>query len=171
MKLRDVSGGVATSAALVLLAAGGCSSYQSPRIEVLGASAMERTDEAQSLRLDLLLENPNNEALELRLFDYTVYVDDKRAYSGKRAAQATLNAGGSKQMSIPAVVVFAEHGWSGADAEGHGGSGVPAQVQWRVQGTLLYITPGAIAEILLDTGVRKPTAGFSGSGNVVLAGS
>ncbi len=138
----------------------GCSSYQSPHIQTLDATLIDRSDEALAIQIELNLENPNDEPLELRVFDYVVHVNDRRAYAGKRAAQATLSARGGKTLTIPAVVRFDEQHWDAADP--------PAQLSWSVRGTLLYVTPGEIAEILLDTGVRKPMATFSGSGNVVV---
>ena len=38
---------------------------------------------------------------------------------------------------------------------------------WSIQGTVQYLTPGALAEILFDTGVRQPKARFSGQGEAV----
>ena len=57
---------------------------------------------------------------------------------------------------MPAVVPFKRAGWTGP----------PAQFRYEITGTLLYVTPGEFAEILLDTGLRRPKASFTMSGIV-----
>lgn len=146
---------------LACLALAGCTGYRAPSIKVAGAQFIEQTDEAVTLRFDLDLENPNTETLELRQFDYRVSIDGRRAYTGRRAAEASLAAGMTKRLTVPAVLRFDEMGW---DAGAR-----PAEVTYGLSGSLLYVTPGEIAEILLDTGVRKPRARFSGKGKAALA--
>jgi hypothetical protein len=46
---------------------------------------------------------------------------------------------------------------------------LPPHAQYSVNGTLEYVTPGDIAQILLDTGVRKPKVTFGGAGELALA--
>lgn len=152
------------ASALVLLACvllAGCSGYRAPSINVAGAEVIETTEEAVAIRFALDLVNPNPEALELRQFDYALAVDGRKVYSGRRSAEATLRAGGTKRLFIPAVVRYDLMGW---DARAH-----PAEVGYSLNGSLLYVTPGEIAEILLDTGVRKPRIRFSDTGRVGLA--
>jgi hypothetical protein len=47
---------------------------------------------------------------------------------------------------------------------GIGGRAVP----YRLSGTLQYITPGALAELLFDTGVSQPDVSFVQSGTIDL---
>lgn len=138
----------------------GCSGYRAPSIAVAGAEVIETTEEAMAIRFALDLTNPNQEALELREFDYALAVDGRKVYSGRRSAEATLRAGGTKRLFIPAVLRFDLMGWD-ADAR-------PAGVGYSLTGSLLYVTPGEIAEILLDTGVRKPRVRFTDAGRVTL---
>ncbi len=144
---------------LCLSPLGGCSGYLMPKVAVGDAVLTDQTDEAVRLEIPVDLQNPNTEPLELLRFSYSVSVNGSQVYSGKRSAEATLAAGGGKHMILPAIVPLERMGWSG---------GLPADASWTLRGNLMYVTPGEIAEILLDTGVRKPKVGFSGAGRVVL---
>ena len=55
--------------AAAALAAAGCSSHRAPGVRVAGVTVGERTNEALTLQFDLDLHNPNEEPLELLLFD------------------------------------------------------------------------------------------------------
>jgi hypothetical protein len=147
--------------ALVAPAVAGCSSIRPPGVRVSEVAVVERTEEALTLEFGLDLHNPNGEPLELISFDYHASVDGRRVFEGRWAAQATLAPRGSNRLTIPAVVRFDRADWES--------SGVPAEAQVAVSGRLLYLTPGALAEILLDTGVRRPRVRFSGRGQASLA--
>ena len=43
---------------------------------------------------------------------------------------------------------------------------MPESFTYRLGGTLEYVTPGEIAEILLDTGLRRPKVIFAATGSV-----
>jgi len=150
---------------LALLAWGGptgCSMYRPPSIAVGEATLVDETDEALRMDIALDLANPNNEPLELIRFEYSVSIDGVPVYRAKRAAEATLSASGGKRLTLPAVVRFDRVPW--------GESTRPEEVGWSIRGSLLYITPGALAEALLDTGVRKPRTRLAGAGRVRLSG-
>lgn len=150
-----------TSSLLVtLLLATGCSAYKAPKVRVGDATVVEIAEEA--LRLDILLEleNPNIEPLDLRRVNYTLVVDGRAVYQGKRAAQATLSRAGKRTLTVPGVVRYDRVDWTPGTR--------PAEVDWSIRGELVYITPGELAEILLDTKLREPTASFSGKGRVAL---
>jgi hypothetical protein len=134
--------------------------YKSPTIEVTGAELVEVSEEALAFAFTLDMQNPNREPLELIQFDYRLSVDGQSVYSGRRAAGASLSATGEQQVTIPAVVRHDQMGWDGGT--------VPSELKYALRGSVLYITPGEIAEILLDTGVRRPRAGFGASGVITV---
>lgn len=138
---------LALGACMALLASG-CG-YQSPTIEVKSASVVESTDRHTLVNFSIEATNPNAIALPLRKLDYTVSVGGGTPFSGVRSPEATLPPGGTRTITFPAVLP------AGAAA----GS-------YTLNGTLLYITPGQIAEILFDTGVSRPTVGFAGQGAI-----
>ena len=148
------------NAALVLA---GCSSYQHPSVEVTGVRLGEVTDEAAALQFSVNMHNPNNEPLTLLEFEYGLHVDGRKVYEGKRAAETVLATRGSKQVTIPAIIRFdaTEPRWSP--------EAMPDEAQFSLNGKLKYITPGKIAEVLFDLGVKRPTVQFSDEGRVRLA--
>jgi len=119
---------------------------------------IETSREAMTLHIAADLSNPNDEPLKLLSFSYQVKMDGLKVYQGERAAEATLAANEQRQVIIPAVIRFADAGGSVAAP--------PANIIYSISGSLQYITPGEIAQILFDSGVRKPKAGFQG--NVLL---
>jgi hypothetical protein len=144
--------------ALLVLAAG-CKA--SPKIEIDPEGILtERTDEAIRFDIGLNLANPNDEPLQLIEFVYTVKVDGREVYRGRRDAGATLAAFASKQLVLPAIVPFERAGWAA----------VPPAADWSIGGDLVYLEPERLSEILLDTGFWEPRAGFNGSGKVRLGG-
>ena len=148
------------SAALIIatiVPATGCSIvYRPPSIAVMEATVTERTDEALRLDIELALSNPNDEPLELREFVYEVSLDGESVYTGRRAAEATLSARSEKRIALPAVIRF------------DGLKTVPGAAGWSVRGSVLYLTPTVLAEILLDADLYEPRAGFQGDGQADL---
>jgi LEA14-like dessication related protein len=146
--------------ALFLSLAGGCSNSQSPQIQVQSATIVQTTDDALVVAFDVLLSNPNSKPLELIEFNYVLHVDDAAVYSGRRDAQTTLPARGQWTLTIPAVVPFSDVPWDIAS--------MPDQARYEMHGTLLYISPGALAEVLMDAGLYRPTTGFGAAGALTL---
>jgi LEA14-like dessication related protein len=137
----------------------GCAGFRAPRIEVLDATVVEVTDEAMRVDIALDLSNPNAEPLELREITYAFTIDGTRTFSGKRSAQATLPSTGTNRLNIPAVVRWDRTGWEETR---------PDTSNWSVNGSVVYLVPSPLAEILLDINVRKPRAPFRGTGTVAL---
>jgi hypothetical protein len=134
----------------------GCSSYKAPVVTVASARVTDRSDEATRLDVDLAVDNPNRDELLLEEFTYTVSVDGRTAYHGRRSADLTLGAGREQWTTLPAIVT-AKH-LAGGTGEN--------PVRWSISGELLYVAPGEIAELLLDTGVRRPKVRFQHRGTV-----
>lgn len=129
--------------------AAGCG-YQAPTVEVRSASVVERTDKHTLVNFTIEATNPNAIALPLRRIDYTV-TSGGASFWGVRSPEATLQPGGTRTISFPAVLPAAA-----------GGGGA-----YTLNGTVLYTTPGQIAEILFDTGVSRPTVAFRSDGPIV----
>ncbi len=141
----------------------GCGSTRDPAIAVTGARLGEVPDEALTLQIALHLDNPNAESLKLLEFEYRVEVEGRDVYAGTRAAEMTLEQLSTREVEIPAVVAFNEPAASGWSRES-----LPSSVEFRVHGSLRYLVPGAIAQTLFDTGVRRPSAPVNGGGTVSL---
>jgi hypothetical protein len=136
----------------------GCSAYRPPTLEIAGVTVAERSPEATRVDFEVELTNPNDEPLELRTFTYTLNVDGHTVFNGRRSAEATLARKSTRRIVLPAVIT--------TDAA----VGPGPEYRYQLRGSLLYITPGELAEILLDTGLRKPRVRFSREGVVEIAG-
>lgn len=140
---------------------GGCASYRAPEFSVTEARAGARSNDGVEMFFTLDARNDNDAALPLRDVEYRVELDGRTVFSGTRSAEATLRRLGTQQITLPAVVRLDENAPMGARTGG-------ATLPYRISGTVTYVTPGQIAEILFDTGVRVPTVGFGGEGQVAL---
>lgn len=140
-------------AALVLPACG----YDSPKVSLASARASERTDEGAAMVFTLSAENSNDVPLPLRDVEYSVELNGQRVFTGTRSAEATLRREGTQSFRLPAVVNLAQTPISLGPA------------RFRIVGTMQYVTPGQLAEVLFDSGVRVPSVEFSGEGEVDLS--
>lgn len=132
-----------------------CSGVSAPRLEHADATVTERTAEGVALTFTLDAYNDNEIALPLREIDYALELNGRTVFRGTRSAEATLRRRGVQQVRLPAVLV------PGPDAP----SGT---ADFRLTGTITYVTPGRLAEVLFDSGVRRPSVSFETSGQVDL---
>lgn len=138
------------------LVAGGCAGHPAPVLSVQDIALTERSMDAAILTITVSASNPGEEALPLRRVNYTLWLDGKRAASVERTALYTLSGGGEAELSLPASIDPALLSAS----EG---------TRYRVSGSVVYELPGAIAEMLFDNNLRRPSASFSASGTLTLA--
>jgi len=152
--------------ALATFVLGGCSSYLAPTLKVAEARVTERTAQGTVLSFTLDAENPNAVELPLREVRYTLDLDGQRVFEGFRSPEATIRRFAVQRVTLPAVV-------SAGDAArlklNLGAGGSPGSIRYRLAGTLTYLTPGEIEEILFDNEIRRPTVSFEDSGEITLA--
>jgi hypothetical protein len=139
-------------AVLAILPLMGCANYAAPRLQVTGAHVAETSPQAAVLRFDFDAENPNEVELPLREIRYSVSIGGREVFRGVRSPESTLRRLGSQSFSIPAVML-ADHPLT-----------LPAD--YAIDGTLVYITPGSFAQVLFDTGVRRPSVSFRHQGTL-----
>lgn len=150
----------ATPLALLAIAslAGGCASYTAPAMKIADARVTDRSAEGLALAFTIEAENVNDEALPLHAATYSLEIDGQRVFSGVRSAEATLRRRGSQQFILPAGIP------SSVLASINAGT-----ARYRLSGNVEYVVPGAFAEVLFDTGVRRPEASFADEGSIDLA--
>lgn len=175
----------------VLGAVAGCSSYKSPTIQASSARVveiatknaapqMEQASETEggamegsasvstaptvdqgggvAMEFYIDVENANDEGLPLRAVDYVVEIEGKRVFSATRSAEATASRTSTQRVRLPASFRPADVGID------------PFGIKpYRVHGSLTYVTPGAFAEALFDSGVRVPSVAFSVAGEIDFA--
>ncbi len=134
---------------------GGCSlQYRAPTLRVVDAEVTERTDAGVVIAFTVEGENPNSFELPLVHVNYALSLDGKRVFVGERLAEATLPSNGVQRVHLPAAIPTDR--WSPAKAT--------AETPYRLTATMVYLTPGTLAEILFDVGVRKPSVSLAASG-------
>ena len=142
---RGIRAGIfATAVTLVA----GCSSFQDPTISVSGIEITESTDEAVAIEFTLDVENPNDEPIKLREFDYGLNVQGAHVYKGRWSAESTVRRNGHGSVTIPAVIRRADMSWQPGD--------YPEFFEYRLKGSLVYHTPGELAQNA--PGFRRPHA-------------
>jgi hypothetical protein len=152
-RFSDVFLGVMTGA---LMVTAGCRSYSAPVLDVQSAAPGEPSDTARVVRFTISAENSNEVELPLTVVRYRLLLDGQQVFEGVRSPEATLRRLGVQSFVIPAVVP------RGEDAPG-------GPKFYMLEGTLEYITPGSVAQILFDLGVRRPRVSFREEGTLDLA--
>jgi hypothetical protein len=137
---------------------GGCQSYKAPDLSVASVTPGERTPDGASMVFTLDARNDNDVALPLRTVEYRLSLDGREVFNGTRSAEATLRRLGVQQVRLPVAV---------AAAGGAGPASGPSKYQ--LTGRMYYVTPGQLAEVLFDAGVRTPNVPFSFEGTVDLS--
>lgn len=141
---------VATLAALT-----GCTAYQTPSVKVASVQVGERSESGIVLNVSLEAENRNEFELPLREIRYRVRTEDGQVYTGLRSAEASLRRFGTQTITFPAVIPMSP------------GSAPPSgPMKVEVAGTLAYLSPGQVAQVLYDLGVRRPSRPFAGEATV-----
>ena len=144
----------------VLAGAPGCSSFRAPTVSVNEVSVTDATEEALALSFVMDLRNPNRAAVPLHEFVYTLAIDGKEVYAGRRAGGVTLSAECGRQLLLPAVVPYSAVGWTAVT--------LPASVSYSLTGHLQYNAPNRLAQILFDSGVRRSKVSFGQRGQLQL---
>lgn len=132
----------------------GCTTYAAPEIRVLRALPADRTAEAMTIDFDLAMVNPNDEPLDIRWVEYTFGVGGDTIYTGRHAIQSTLPARDVAAARIPAVLRFDQ-----VNGAMHSATSMPGD--WWLDGSLIYIPPDEITQVLTDGRIFFPRAGFS----------
>ncbi|MGQ0628465.1 MAG: LEA type 2 family protein [Phycisphaerales bacterium] len=133
---------------------GGCAGGPAPTVSVEDAVVTERTEQGVVALFTIAIENPTAEPLPMRSVDYSLALGGREVFRGVRAPTVTLPASGTQRFKIPAAI-------RAADLPQGTSAGL---FQFTLRGRLVYSEPGPISEILFDSGVSQPEAGFSGEG-------
>ena len=138
---------------LVAPALAGCVGGRRPTFTLERVVRAERADEASQVTFVIEGANPTGNAYPLREVDYTVRIDGRTVFRGRRIAQATLPPNDTQTFTLPAPIPFAEVGRLA-------GRTVP----YEITGTIAYLPPGPIAEILYDLGIQRRRVPFGDGG-------
>lgn len=113
---------------------------------------VDQSEEASVVRFSFDVTNSNADEIPLRDFRYIATIDGVALPATRSAAEATVRRLGTQRVSIPVVIPHALL------------NGPPTGARrLTIAGQLSYVAPGAIGEMLFDTGVRVPEMSFSHS--------
>ncbi len=138
---------IAISALPALLT--GCASTSPPAVRAQGAYLAESGPEGSSVVVTLLADNPNPDALPLRLVRYRVSVDGGKAFEAEQVAEATLRAMGTQEFVVRVPV-----------------PGDPQPKAYTISGEVEYLPASIIRQTIIESGLAPPTAAFSASGEI-----
>ncbi|MBX3315304.1 MAG: LEA type 2 family protein [Phycisphaeraceae bacterium] len=141
------------AAALLLLT--GCSSSKPPTFKVTGVQLREQNERASEFLFQIEAANPNGREVPLFEANYTLSIDGREVFRAIRTPETTLRRYGVQRFTLP-VVIPAED------------MPVSLQIPYNLSGTITYLMPGALAEILFDREIRRPKAAISDSGTLDL---
>lgn len=123
-------------------------------MSVVEARIIDRSDDGAVVQFTIEAKNSNDKPMPLREARYSLELDGRSVFTGARSAETTLPKSRTQRFVLPAAVP--------ASLVSSIGSGA----RYRLVGTQTYVTPGAFAELLFDTGVSRPSVGFSAQGTI-----
>ena len=143
----------ALSSALLLLA--GCKQTPVATVSIANVGVSTVTDEAAVLVFRLDAGAMGDEPLSLKEVKYTLSIDGHVVFSGTRYAEATTTAELSQTIDLPAPIPASEVQWP-----------LHGVRRYRIHGSVAFLRPGPIGEMLYDLGVKRRRVRFSESGGL-----
>lgn len=141
---------------LALLTTNGCGvAHKAPILVVKEARVVEESPQGLVVAFGLDATNLNTDAVPLGEVRYALKLDGREAFRGVRGGEATIRRFGTQPITLPAALII------GPDSPRP--SGV---VEYELSGTLSYIAPGRLAQILFDTGFSRPSVPFRIAGRI-----
>lgn len=137
---------------------GGCSKALSPTFTAVGVREVERNNDRSVIEFVIEAKNPNREPIPLKEIQYAVSIDGQEVFTGLRSPEVSLHTYATQTFTLPAVLPM--------DVVGAVGSA--GEIQYRINGSVEYIPPGRLAEVLFDAKLKVPMAPIDLSGTINL---
>jgi LEA14-like dessication related protein len=132
-----------TSLCLAAMLLTGCSKALAPSFEAVGVRELERDDTRSVVEFTVRATNPNNEPIPLRRVLYRVEIGDEVVFEGVRSPETTLHTYSSHEFVLPAVLP--------SDM-------LRGSIDYALIGSVQYIPPGRLSEVLFDAEIKVPEA-------------
>ena len=132
---------------------GGCSKAVAPTFAAVGVREVQHDGDRSVIEFLIEATNPNQDPIPLRQVHYTVKLDGQEVFSGVRSPETTLHTYSSHVFELPAVLELGSFS----------GLGV---VNYTIVGTVQYIPPGQLSEVLFDAEIKVPEAILNLSGTI-----
>jgi len=137
--------------ALLIMGLGGCNKSLAPTFEAVGVREVQRDGDRTVLEFKVLATNPNPEPIPLRSISYLVSIGDSVVFKGVRSPETTLHTYSEHEFTLPAIV----------PSELLSGS-----FEYALLGSVQYIPPGRLSEVLFDADIKVPEAILDISGSI-----
>lgn len=129
---------------------GACATRPTTRVEPLEEARVG--DEAAVLAFVVVATNRGETELPLRMVDYTLEIDGRRVFRGRRSAEATLSRQNEQRVELPVPVRWAD---------------LPqGEAPYRLRGRLGYTLPGIFMRAVFEAGLYRPSVGFEIGGTL-----
>lgn len=143
-------------ALLAPLALAGCKVFDQPRViapsaTVVGARVTERTDDGTAFEVEVAIENPNEFGLPLDWVTYRVTVAG-RAFAFSGVPDTALPPTSVQPLLLTGAVPN-----RGDDLRG---------AEYSMAGSAVYVKPGQLRRIAVESGFPEARVAFSGSGHL-----
>lgn len=134
---------MALSLSFVTMTLVGCNKAISPSFEALGVEEIERGEDSSVLAFRVRATNPNNEPIPLRTVSYRVQINGEQVFEGIRSPETTLHTFSDSEFVLPAVIPSAY---------------LQGKIDYALLGSVQYIPPGRLSEVLFDADIKVPEA-------------
>ncbi len=131
----------------------GCNKALAPTFQAVGVREIEQGHERSVIEFSIEATNPNKEPIPLRQVHYAVELDGIEVFLGVRSPEITLHMYSSHTFTLPAVLPIESINRSG-------------EVSYSLVGTVQYIPPGRLSEVLFDAELKVPKAVLELSGTI-----
>lgn len=132
---------------------GGCNKAIPPIFHAVGVREVMQDNDRSVIEFSIEAINPNKEPIPLRNVKYTVELDGVEVFSGIRSPETTLHTYSTHTFILPAVLPLGALSGSG-------------EVPYSLVGTVQYIPPGRLSEVLFDAELKVPEAILDLSGTI-----
>lgn len=136
---------------MILLTQVGCSKAIAPSFEAVGVRELERDETRSVIEFIVRATNENGEPIPLRTVSYRVEIGDEVLFEGVRSPETTLHTYSSHEFVLPAVLP--------ADR-------LRGRIEYALVGSVQYIPPGRLSEVLFDAEITVPEAPLEITGTI-----
>jgi len=136
---------------LVTLMQVGCNKAIAPSFEAVGVRELERDETRSVIEFVVRATNENDEPIPLRTVSYRVQIGDEVLFQGVRSPETTLHTYSSHEFVLPAVLPTDR---------------LRGSIEYTLIGSVQYIPPGRLSEVLFDAEIEVPEAPLNIAGTI-----
>jgi hypothetical protein len=130
----------------------GCATAEAPSVTMTSMTASFDEPDGAAMWFELTVVNTDTVDLPLAEARYSVSIGGRTVFRGVRSCEATAPARGVAVVRLPA---------SAPDS-----AGVKPGDTVTIRGTLTYLTPSRLSEVLFDADIFRPEQGFTAGATI-----